>query len=33
MIIAAALFGVELAGISQRDAAGLESAIMGAIWG
>ena len=31
MIIAAALFGVELADISQRDAGSLESAIMGAI--
>ena len=33
MIVAAALFGVELADISRRDASGLESAIMGAIWG
>ena len=33
IIIAAALFGVELADISQRDASSLESAIMGAIWG
>ena len=33
MIIAAALFGVELADISWRDASSLESAIMGGIWG
>ena len=33
MIVAAALFGVELADISRRDASILESAIMGAIWG
>ena len=32
MIVAAALFGVELADISWRDASSLESAIMGAIW-
>ena len=33
MIIAATLFGVQLGDISQRDSGGLESAIMGAIWG
>ena len=33
MITTAALFAVELADISQRDASSLESAIMGAIWG
>ena len=33
MIMVAALFGVELADISRRDASSLESAIMGAIWG
>ena len=33
MIIAAALFRVELADISWRDTSNLESAIMGAIWG
>ena len=31
VIVAAALFGVELADISTRDAGGLESSIMGAI--
>ena len=31
MIVAAALFGVELADISRRDASNLESAIMGAV--
>ena len=33
MIIAAALFGVELADISERDTSSPKSAIMGAIWG
>ena len=33
MIVATALFGVELADICQRDTSGLESAIMGAVWG
>ena len=33
MIVAAALFGVELADISVRDISGLESAIMTVIWG
>ena len=31
MIVAAALFGVELADISKRDAGGLESSITGAL--
>ena len=33
MIVAATLFGVELADIAQRDIHGLESAIMTVIWG
>ena len=32
-IVAAALFGVELADISRREASSLDSAIMAAIWG
>ena len=33
MIVAAALFGVELADMAQRDVSSMEAAIMTAMWG